>query len=84
MDKKILFGMVMFFVLINIAYALEQRVYILDIKYDNGIITKASIKVMAGEAPDRRNQPDTGYLVELISFRVNRSSSHVIKKSASI
>lgn len=53
----------------NAVYAaVEQKAYILNLKYDEGIITKEDLKVIPGEAPDRRIQPKIGYLLELISF----------------
>ena len=61
----------LFFLLINAAFlvlAFEQRVYVLNVKYDNGVITKENIKVISGEASDKRNQPKEGYLLELVSF----------------
>ncbi len=70
MRKRILFGLIIF-LLINMVFvvsALEPKVYVLDIKYDNGMITKENIKVIPGEPPDRRNQPEEGYSLELVSF----------------
>src|SRR3990167_6451068 len=66
--KKVFFGIIILFAFINLAHALGEKSYFLELKYDNGVVTKENIQLISGEAPDSRNQPESGYLLKIISF----------------
>ena len=67
--KKLLIGMILLTILIlPIVYSVQQKVYILNLKYDNGKVTKESLIVTQGIFIEE-SQPREGYRLELISFK---------------
>ncbi len=51
---------------LNIALA-ENKVYIVDLEYKDGVITVNDIVTKTGYYPDRKLQPERGYTLELVS-----------------
>lgn len=51
--------------LLNIVIAVENKVFILDLNYDNGQISINDVITKAGYAPDRKLQPEQGYKLEI-------------------
>tara|TARA_B100001971_G_C18264174_1_gene590152 strand:- start:2205 stop:2759 length:555 start_codon:yes stop_codon:yes gene_type:complete len=46
----------------------NEKVFLLGLKYDNGIIKLNEMITKIGYAPDRKLQPDEGFRTEIISF----------------
>jgi|TARA_B100001971_G_C18107794_1_gene492493 hypothetical protein len=65
--KKILIILIMITLVLPIVYPAQQKVYILNLKYNDGKITKESLIVTEGMYSEEV-QPETGYRLELISF----------------
>jgi len=65
--KKILIILLLIILVLPIVYSAQQKVYILNLKYDNGKVTKESLIVTQGIYSEEV-QPETGYRLELISF----------------
>ena len=60
--------LVTIFFVSNSVLALENKIYLLSLHYDQDSIELNEISVKTGYAPDRRVQPELGYKTELISF----------------
>ena len=65
--KKILIIFLLVSLVLPLVYSAQQKVYILNLKYDEGKVTKESLIVTRGMFSEE-SQPETGYRLELISF----------------
>ncbi len=68
MRKKIIILAISIALFLPLVIAETQKIYVLDLNYDRGIVTKESILVMNGYYQEARVQPEDGYLLELVSF----------------
>lgn len=66
--KKIIISLVLIILLLPAVYSAQQKVYILNLKNDNGKIIKESLIVTQGFFVEDKNQPENGYRLELVSF----------------
>ena len=67
-NKKIkLLWPILLLILINIAIAQTNKVFILNLNYDNGEISLRDKIVKVGYPPDRKIQPEVGYRIDIIS-----------------
>lgn len=66
--KKILIIVLLMVLTLPMVYSAQQKVYILNLKYDNGKITKESLIVTQGFFIEAKEQPETGYRLEVVSF----------------
>ncbi len=64
-------------ILVRNVDASEEKVYILSLNYVKGDLFLDNVLVKLGYSPDRKIQPDTGYMAEVISFKGN--TSHFFK-----
>lgn len=64
--KKRILALLILTLLLDTALA-ENKVFIVDLNYKDGIITVNDIMIKAGYYPDRRLQPERGYTLELVS-----------------
>ncbi|MBS3097873.1 hypothetical protein J4209_03720 [Candidatus Woesearchaeota archaeon] len=68
MNKKTLSTFFIFLLVITTAKAQMSKVHILDLSYDNEVITLNDKITKFGYAPDRKIQPDDGYTAEVIAI----------------
>lgn len=66
MKKAISFVLALLMVL-SVVLAVENKVFIVDLNYKDGVITIDDIMTKAGYYPDRKLQPEGGYTLELMS-----------------
>ncbi|PIN93935.1 hypothetical protein COU54_01060 [Candidatus Pacearchaeota archaeon CG10_big_fil_rev_8_21_14_0_10_31_24] len=67
MYKKIYFVFVLMF-LVLVSASQSQEVYVLNLKYDNGEISATSLLKTEGYFSNSVNEPEEGYLLEVISL----------------
>lgn len=64
--RKIILVIFILTLLLDVALA-ENKVFIVDLNYKDGIITVNDIMIKIGYYPDRKLQPEIGYTLELVS-----------------
>lgn len=70
MNYKIL--LVLFTILIlSQAYAEIGLSYLIKLNYENSKLSLLEIRLIEGDAPERFDQPDAGYVLKIISFNGN-------------
>jgi hypothetical protein len=56
---------------ISSAYAVSNLVYSLTLNYDGRTLTNEGLRLIEGSAPERLNQPETGFTAKIIDFKGN-------------
>lgn len=57
--------------LLPFVYAESNLVYSLTLKYDGASLTNEELKLIEGNAPERLNQPETGFTLKVLDFSGN-------------
>ena len=68
MYKSIIPSIIIILLLVQAAYAQSNFVYSLTLKYDSQTLTNEGLKLIDGKAPTRIDQPEKGFLLEVVSF----------------
>lgn len=50
------------------AVPVQNKIFIIDLNYDRGVLSLLDVTTATGYAPDRKVQPDVGWTTEVLSF----------------
>jgi len=53
---------------VSLTYGAENKIYVLNLNYNQGKLSLVDVSVEIGYSPDRKIQPEEGYRCEVISF----------------